>query len=283
MGGSVVLQKLSRIDSRLLYGVLLVSMVVPLIKPLGLPLTVAPETKRMYDLIESLPPRSAVVISMDCSPGGFNELSPGTIAILNHMAKKDLRVIGIAFWETGPSLLETCFAASLFRHKEYGRDYVNLGYVAGGENAIAAVAKDILGLFPRDFRGNPTAGMAVLQDIKTLSDARLVITVAVGNPGVPEWIRQVGDPLRIPIATVVIAGLVADYVPYIQSKQLVGMLPGLKGAAGYESLIGMPGKGTSGIDAQSIAHLVIIFLVVLGNALHFIELKRTRAGKGGQV
>ena len=44
--------------------------------------------------------------------------------------------------------METAFGASDFRDKEYGVDYVNLGYLAGGETAMARVARDIVGSFP---------------------------------------------------------------------------------------------------------------------------------------
>ena len=33
----------------------------------------------------------------------------------------------------------------------------------------------------------------------------MIISISSGTPGVPEWIRQVGDPLGIPIATVIVA------------------------------------------------------------------------------
>jgi hypothetical protein len=82
--------------------------------------------------------------------------------------------------------------------------------------------------------------------------------------------------MGVPIATIVIAGLVADYAPYIQSKQLIGMIPGLRGAAGYESLIDMLGRGTAGLDAQSVAHLMILIFVLVGNIVYFAERSREK-------
>lgn len=277
-----MIEKLNRVDGRVIYAILLVSMIIPLVQPLGLPLTTPPETLALYEKIEALPAGSPIVVSMDTSPGGFDEVSPATTAVISHAAKKGLRVIGIAFWDAGPSLLQKVFDSSLMSEKEYGKDYVNLGFVAGGETGMAAVARDIKGMYPVDFAGNSTSNMAVLNGVSSLNDVALVICVATGTPGVPEWIRQVGDPLKVPVATVVIAGLVADYAPYMQSKQLAGMVPGLRGAAGYEGLVEILGRGTAGIDAQSVAHLVILLLVVAGNILYFSS-KGKAEGKGGKA
>ncbi len=277
-----MIERLNRIDTRVIYAILLVSMIIPLVKPLGLPLTTPPETTALYEMIEAMPAGTPIVVSMDTSPGGFDEVSPAATAVLSHAARKGLRVIGVAFWDAGPSLLQKVFDASLMSTKEYGKDYVNLGFVAGAETGMAAVARDIKGMYPVDFNGDSTASMPVLDGIDTLQDVELLICVATGTPGVPEWIRQVGDPLKVPIATVVVAGLVADYAPYMQSKQLIGMAPGLRGAAGYEGLIGILGRGTAGIDAQSIGHVVVLGLVVVGNIAYFGS-KGKDEGKGGKA
>ena len=71
-----------------------------------------------------------------------------------------------------------------------------------------------------------------------------------------------------------IAGLVADYAPYIQSKWLIGMIPGLRGAAAM-SLSDML-RGTAGLDAQSVAHLMILIFVLVGNIVYFAERSREK-------
>ncbi|HHW17892.1 MAG TPA: hypothetical protein GXX30_03190 [Firmicutes bacterium] len=275
-----MLDRLARMDRRVIYAIVFLSLSIPLIWPIGLGVSVGPETQKLYDIIEALPSGSAVIVSMDTSPGGYGELASGTTAVLNHMAKKGLRVIGMGFFDTGPSLLETAFGGSEFRNKEYGKDYVNLGYLAGGETAIAAMARDIPGSFPRDYRGNVTSSLPVMEGIKSVKDIALIITISSGTPGVPEWIRQVGDPMKVPIATVLVAVNVPNMTPYIQAGQLKGMIPSMKGAAGYESLMGVRGLGTAGMDAQSVSHLVILAFVILGNVVHLAS-KKSGVSKGG--
>lgn len=205
---------------------------------------------------------------MDTSPGGYGELASGATALLNHLARKEIRVIGMGFFDTGPSLLETALGGSDYKNKEYGVDYVNLGYLAGNETAIAKMAKDIPGSFPRDYRGNLTSDLPAMEGISSAQDVALVITIASGTPGVPEWIRQVGDPMGVPIATAIVAVNVPNMTPYVQSGQITGMIPSMKGAAGYESLMGISGLGIRGMDAQSISHITILGLVILGNIVY---------------
>jgi hypothetical protein len=60
------------------------------------------------------------------------------------------------------------------------------------------------------------------------------------------------------------------YGPYLQKKQLKGLIGGMKGAAEYERLISEPGKGTSGIDALNIAHLLVILFIIFSNIVLLI-------------
>jgi len=261
-------EKLAHMDRRVIYAVVFLSLSIPLIWPIGLGVTVGPETQKLYDTVESLPAGSAVIVSMDTSPGGYGELASGATALLNHLARKEIRVIGMGFFDTGPSLLETALGGSDYKNKEYGVDYVNLGYLAGNETAIAKMAKDIPGSFPRDYRGNLTSDLPAMEGISSAQDVALVITIASGTPGVPEWIRQVGDPMGVPIATAIVAVNVPNMTPYVQSGQITGMIPSMKGAAGYESLMGISGLGIRGMDAQSISHITILGLVILGNIVY---------------
>ena len=52
----------------------------------------------------------------------------------------------------------------------------------------------------------------------------------------------------------------------------------MRGAAEYEKLIGILGTATTGMQAQSIVHILIIALVVLGNVGYFLGRGRRKRG-----
>ena len=54
---------------------------------------------------------------------------------------------------------------------------------------------------------------------------------------------------------------------------------GLRGAADYESLVEIPGTATRGMVAQSVAHVLVIVLIIVAN-VRFLLQRRAGRGKG---
>jgi hypothetical protein len=48
----------------------------------------------------------------------------------------------------------------------------------------------------------------------------------------------------------------------------------MKGSAEYEKLVNKPGLATIGMDSQSIAHMLIIGFIILGNLLYWREKRK---------
>ena len=55
------------------------------------------------------------------------------------------------------------------------------------------------------------------------------------------------------------------------------MIGGLAGAAEYEKLVEIPGSATAGMRTQSIAHLIIVAFILIGNAAYFASRRRGAA------
>jgi hypothetical protein len=53
----------------------------------------------------------------------------------------------------------------------------------------------------------------------------------------------------------------------------------MAGAAEYETLVDAPGLATRGMDAQSLAHVFIALMIVLGNLAFLPEGKSGRGGR----
>jgi len=129
--------------------------------------------------------------------------------------------------------------------------------------------------FPNDFAGRPYAELPVTKGVRNYKDIALVIDLASSNTPTA-WILQAHQRFDANVAAGVTAVMATDYYPYLQSKQLVGLLNGLKGAAEYERLAGYPGTGMKGMLAQSIAQFVIIVFVIFANVVYFISRRQAR-------
>ena len=56
---------------------------------------------------------------------------------------------------------------------------------------------------------------------------------------------------------------------------MIGILGGLRGGAEYEILINKPGASVAKMDSESISHLYIIALIIIGNIGYFATKKTT--------
>ena len=125
-------------------------------------------------------------------------------------------------------------------------------------------------------------------------DIALVVDISASS--YPDaWISYGVTQFGFKFAAAVTAVMATDYYPYLQSGQMIGLIGGLKGAAEYEHLlddmeidrgkfevlkerIGEEAfaqlqknrmKARVGMDAQTVVHVFIILLIILGNVIFF--------------
>jgi hypothetical protein len=268
------IEAVSLLDRRFIFVAIAVAVVAPLLVPIGLPLRTSREAQALYDRVESLPERAVVVLGFDYDPSSMPELAPMTRAILDHLFRKNLRVIALTnYAQTGPIAERQLVEIAARFGRRPGVDFVNLGYKAGNETVILAVANDFRSAYPVDHRGIPTDSLPVMAGVHTWKDASLLIDIAHGAT-TDQYVRIAGARFGLPVGAGCTAVSIPRYYSYLQSGQLVGLLGGLQGAAEYERFIRKPGFASAGMDAQSMAHLAILILVAAGNAAFFLSRRR---------
>ena len=160
--------------------------------------------------------------------------------------------------------------------KVYGEDYVLLGYRPGAEAIIKGLVSNIRKVYTVDSRGDFMDDIPMMANVNQVKDFDFLFSASAGYPGTVEWVQYAADPVGITMSTGTTSIQVNEVMPYVQSGQIKGILGGMPGAAEYESLIGQPGIGTSGMDAQSVAHVVIVLFIIFGNISFFIERRRSK-------
>ena len=266
-------KKLQSVDRRIIYVLLILATAVPMINPLGIPLSTGANATTFYNQMEALQPGDKVLFSMDYAASGAPDVHPQAIAVMAHMMEKGIGVAFIGFWEGGPMFAEQLMRFYEAEGKEYGVDFVNLGYIPGGESAIKRFGEDVAGQVKTDFRGNAAASLPLMSGIKDTRDFAAVICFAAGNPGIDEWVRQVQGPLDINLLAAVVTVSVPQTMPFYNAGQIKGLLGGMRAAAEYETLMGKPGPSVAKMDAQSLGHVLIILFIVVGNIAYFLEKK----------
>lgn len=277
------LARLLTIDRRWIFLFIGLAVLVPFLTGLKfLQGTPTPATLEVYEFIEQLPPRSVVAIAFDYGPAGMPEMHPMAMAIIRQCFENNLRVVALTIHPQGPLMAE----AALNRVRgdydvRYGRDYVNLGFKPGGQAVILGIGSGIRNVFPTDMRGTPLSALPVMRGIRTYDDIAIMIDLATGSAPA-SWIAFAHQRFRVKMAIGITAVMATDFYVYYQTGQLVGILNGMRGAAEYENLVDHPDVGVLGMSSQSVAHLVIIVFVLLGNIGYFAS-RAHRRRQGGMA
>ena len=270
--------KIGSIDRRWIFLIIAAVVIVPLIFPVGLPIRPTDTTKNVYDSIEKLPAGSKVLLSVEYSPSTRPENHPMTISILRHLFKNNHKVFITCLWPDGQFMAQDAInqVAKQEFNKTYGVDYVVLGFRPGNEAVVKGIVSNLRKLYTVDVYQKKIDEIPLMNGINNFKDFDFLFSSSAGFPGTIEWVQYASDPTGIPMASGVTSIQVNEVMPYVQAGQMVGVLAGMPGAAEYEALINQKGTATSGMDAQSVAHLVIVLFIILGNVSFFIERNRSK-------
>jgi len=266
-----------------IYACVAVAIIVPLLCGGSSSFTATPGPRKVYDFIESLEPGSHVLLAFDFDPSSRPELHPMAMALLRHCFKKDLIPVVMTHWPAGVGLAKDMCETAVrdaeenkqgwSKKKVSGRDYVLLGFRPGYTDLVLNMGENVKQAFSKDYYGQPTEGMEALEGITKLKDFDFFVDIAAGAT-VEMWIAYGTDRADLPMAAGVTAVMGPDMYPFMDSKQIVGMLGGLRGAADYEKLLEWDDSGTLGMQAQSLTHLLIIGLIVLANVRYFLRRRK---------
>jgi hypothetical protein len=258
-----------------IYALLWVVVIATLLYRPATTLAPSPPTRSLYDAIEALPRDKLVIISASWDVGTRGENGPQTAAIIEHLFRTG-RKFAIFGWVAPPGpLLAEMIAQDLARkyHKRYGTDWVNWGYKTGTDAMIIGLAKDIPAIIRRDMNGTPITDLPAMRGIKDVKDVSMLVEIT-GSGTLLSWIEFWQGVYGTNIGYCPTGVMVPDAFPFLDAKQIRGLLRGLAGAAEYENLLRIHGDGSVRMTAQSASHLLIILLIAVGNIAFFARAKR---------
>ena len=289
--------KLGQLDRRLIYLLVSLSVLIPLLNPnlLQLPTKTTKNTQIVFDSLNDLKENDKVLLSFEYGASTKPEIHPMSIAILNHLFSKGIKVYIVSLWPEGVMMaadaINEVVDSNLFK-VEYGIDYINLGYKQGGPVVIRGIATNIGSVFTQDVHLTLLDEIPMMNNIKDVRDFDFVFDLSAGFPGNAEWVQYACDEYKIPLSSGCTSIMVTDAIPYVESGQLKGIIAGMPGAAEYENLVYdylsnleynkfmnknvdiTPGKATSRMSAQSITHLLMVLFIIFGNISYYLTRKK---------
>lgn len=273
---------------RLIYLSILLAVTIPMIWRISFKERASSMVRDVFTAIESLPPGARVLVVYDFDPGTEPEIKPMADAFTRHLCLKSAKLYWATLWPTGPVEIDKTIRDVLkpeFPDYRYGVDYVNLGYVSGNEGVIALALTDFKKAFVTDAHNIPTSDserLPIMQLARNIRSFNLIVDCSGGYPGLQEWIQYAAVPGRVTLLGGSVAVGTPELFPYVP-EQCLGFLAGIKGAAEYEQLLlerypqlDRPHcrVALERMGPQTVAHLAIIFFILLGNGLYLVRRRR---------
>ncbi len=274
------------VDRRIIFLFIFLAVAAPILFPMTFKEKATQVVKSVFDKIENLPEGSTVLLSFDFDPAMAPEVQPMANAISRHCFEKGHKIIFMSLWATGQALLSHSLSEFIlpgFPEKENLVDYVSIGYKAGNEGVLNVIITDIQKMFPTDVNSVPLDSIPIFDNIESCKDLDFIMSIGGGKPGPKEWVLFVGDPGDVPVGVGVAAVVAPQMYPYYPG-QIVGILGGVKGAAEYESELirvhprfaEMDTPGLRMMGPQTLAHVVIMAFIVIGNVVFFRGRRREK-------
>ncbi len=275
-------ERLMNLDRRIIFVFVFLGVLISLLAEFSFPIKVTSRVRAIYREIERVADEGGVVLlAFDYGPGSEPELQPMALALLRHCFGRNIKVVAVCLWPDAPGLAQQALETTA---KEFdkinGVDYAFMGFKPGYTSVVINMGQDFHSAFPRDVRGLRADSLAITRDLHTLRDFSFVFDFAAGSSIDEVWIPYGQEKYKFPLGAGCTAVIAPDLFPYLQSKQLVGLVGGLVGAAEYETLVKRSGTATTGMRAQSITHIVIIAFIVLGNIMYFLHRRSSGAQAG---
>ena len=222
-------------------------------------------------------PGSVALVAFDYTPATEGEMTPLALEVLKKLRGQGLRVIALSLEPEGAAVAQQVI--DQVAPDSYGTDVINLGYRPGGPLAVRRLAFDRPLDDSLDFKTQqPYQALDNWPQINQLNDIALIVDVSATADPPRWWVEQLESTNRPPILAAVSAAAEPFVLPYMRSGQITAIIAGINGAAALESTRFQEtlGPASNMLDSQSVAHLLIMTLMLFGTIAGLVH---TMAGK----
>ena len=275
-------------DTRWIYIMVFGVIYISSLAPIALPVPIVQWSKDFYSVINE-----GVTVDFADNPREFGGVEEDTrVFILNSgetsklwgdMSEavttvwKDLRErdANILLWSSSPDnaatlnkyLLPVIYGLEPQNHPDYGVKFVNLGYVAGGNQLLEQWKDSVTEITPIDAYGNQLADLPMMSNFNELKeeadlmiglDARGLETIYVVRYNTP--VLEMGGTDS---ASYLALSYTAGYFK--------GMIMGQRGGAEYEILSGIPGNARSYLQNTFTISTIMVIIMIVTNVRYVLN------------
>lgn len=144
---------------------------------------------------------------------------------------------------------------------------------------MAAVLGNIHTAVSTDYFGTPIEDIPLIQEIGVPSNFALVAYLTTSGGIAEGWVYQAYSAYALPLLGGFLSMMTPSLKPYYDTRQLLGILDGLKGAADMEFLVGVPGDAIRSSDILSFTQTMVLIFIIIGNISYFGAKMTRREGE----
>jgi len=235
-----------------------------------------PETYEVNQIVNKIADNAPVLLGVDYEPGLSGELDAVSTIIIDHLMAKGAYLVLVSTNQNGPFQAERLLnLANINGGHKYvqGNEYINLGFIPGGQSGLLGLVQAPRQIFPNDLEGNLVWENHQLQNVKQLADFSLVLVLTENPDTARSWIEQVGPSLgETPLLMVVSAQAEPLVRPYVDAnpKQVSGMVAGLAGGMSYERLLPRPVLSSRYWDSYTLSALTAVGLIFISGLVNMV-------------
>ena len=220
---------------------------------------------------------------MDWGPSTKAENYPQSEAIVRHLMRNKIKFAGLTLVQQGrDSLREILDKCAKDYEAVYGVDYCNWGFQPAFALFVKQLARDIPGTIKKDADGRPIDSLPMMKGIADVQDVSMVFEstglVGVFNIWVMYFQKEGYKPMLGHGCTAI--SIPEQYI-YWDAGQTVGFMGGMAGAAEYEKLLDRADRASRAMDSLTVAQLMAMLLIILGNIGYFLKRKQQQKSRRG--
>lgn len=284
------LERLGRINIKIVWIVVLISLLTPSFIKFSMPVAISPVTEQFYEFIENMPEGQTVYIMNSHGLMSYYPLKGALVLTVKLLMEKDSNIVFQALTAEAPVIYSDWMEAvdpESYGYV-YGEDYVLFGYLAGGEMALAAFVADPWQAYDEDHYGNSLSSLPLMENIHGWEDFNIVLGSAsscvLQDMFVRQWASEgkqnpIDDPFGENLAVFYIpqSTCAPNTIPYLDANPGIhAMLYGTQGAAEFEAITNRLGQSTALANAKNLGVVVNVGLIILGNIAYFSQRGKNR-------
>lgn len=273
-------RKILDVDSRIIWAILLVTLMIALVFPLGMPVTITKQTREFHKYIDDLPPGSVVIMSNDVE-AGHPALFATLGAVISDLLRHPIKFVIVHMHQEGPyvtiKLLKDYVPKEVVARKTYGVDYVVFGFAPGQEVALSGMLSDIRTVYKTDVHGTPVDDLPLMKTVHNSKDFQLAIGVGDRFDYVEIDVRQFVASAKLPLLEIPNVGGVPGTVPFYPSS-IKAILAGEPAGVEYEALLGEKGVAVIQNDLLGLCYGFVLIAIIFGNIVYGLNRFSTKKG-----